>query len=229
MNENEITIQPELIRDLPPVVRPLSRLVHLGVEAMKESELLALVLHSRSLASAEQVMSQHSLKELLAMPYARLSALRGVGRAGAAALLSAAELARRGDKSQDTAIPTLRSVSDVVAQAIEIRDKKKEYLLAFFLNARHQLIAKETISIGTLTASLCHARELFLPAIGKSSAGVILCHNHPSHDPSPSDEDIRLTRRMAQAGRILGIELLDHIIVAENGCYSFKSANPEAL
>jgi DNA repair protein RadC len=112
----------------------------------------------------------------------------------------------------------------VAALALDIRDKKKEYLLAFFLNARHQLIAKEVISIGTLTASLAHPREIFAPAIGKAAAGVILVHNHPSGDPSPSEEDVRLTQRIAQAGKIMGIDLLDHMIVAESGCYSFKTA-----
>src|SRR4029077_3142136 len=105
------------------------------------------------------------------------------------------------------------SMSDVVSQAIEIRDKKKEYLLAFFLNARNQLIARETISIRTLTASLAHPREIFAPAISKAAASVILVHNHPSGDPSPSDEDIRLTKRIAQAGQVMGIDLLDHLIV----------------
>ena len=118
----------------------------------------------------------------------------------------------------------IHTVQDVVNQAVEIRDKKKEYLLAFFLNARHQLITKEIISIGTLTASLAHPREIFAPAIGKAAAGVILVHNHPSGDPSPSDEDIRLTKRIAQAGQIMGIELLDHLIVTENGSYSFKTS-----
>src|SRR5262249_33430137 len=101
---------------------------------------------------------------------------------------------------------------------------KREHLIAFFLNARHQLICKETISIGTLTASLAHPREIFAPAIGQAAAGVILVHNHPSGDPMPSDEDIRLTRRISQAGQIMGIELLDHLIIAATGCYSFKTA-----
>lgn len=118
----------------------------------------------------------------------------------------------------------IRSMGDIVAQAAELREKKKEYLMAFFLNARHQLISKDIISIGTLTASLAHPREIFAPAIGKAAAGVILVHNHPSGDPSPSDEDTRLTKRIAQAGHIMGIDLLDHLIIAENGCYSFKNA-----
>lgn len=215
---------PELIRDLPPAIRPLSRLEQLGVDALKESELLALMLRLRSLAAADDILARYRLSEMLAMPYARLYALRGVGRTRAAALLAAAELTRRTDKVRESSLPTLQSVSDVLSQAVEIRDKKKEYLLAFFLNARHQLIAREIISIGTLTASLAHPREIFSPAIGKAAAGVILAHNHPSGDPSPSDEDIRLTKRIAQAGQIMGIELLDHLIVAATGCYSFKTA-----
>ena len=86
------------------------------------------------------------------------------------------------------------------------------------------ILCKEVISIGTLTASLAHPREIFAPAIGKAAAGVILVHNHPSGDPSPSDEDVRLTKRISQAGHIMGIDLLDHLIVAANGVYSFKTA-----
>lgn len=224
MNEIQTTNPPDLIRDLPPVVRPISRLASLGAEALKDHELIALVLHSRSLKSTEDLLAQHRLKDLLGLSFQRLSSLRGVGYAGAAALLAAAEVTRRTDKRSEAGFPLIQSVSDATAQAIEIRDKKKEYLLAFFLNARHQLIAKEVISIGTLTASLAHPREVFAPAIGKAAAGVILVHNHPSGDPVPSDEDVRLTKRIAQAGQIMGIELLDHLIVAQNGCYSFKTA-----
>lgn len=118
----------------------------------------------------------------------------------------------------------LQSVSDVTAQAAEYCDKKKEYLVGFFLNARHQLLCKEIISIGTLTASLAHPREIFMPAIGKAAAGVILVHNHPSGDPSPSHEDVKMTKRIAEAGKIMGIELLDHLIVSESGVYSFKTS-----
>src|ERR1017187_8468078 len=218
------TIQPELIRDLSPAIRPITRLGSLGVEALKETELLALAFRSRSMRGVEDLLTRHGVKELLGMSWAKLASLRGAGESGAAALLAAAELTRRVDKTPEPGIPTLQSVSDVVAQAIEIRDKKKEYLLAFFLNARHQLIAKEIISIGTLTASLAHPREIFAPAIGQAAAGVVLVHNHPSGDPSPSDEDIRLTKRIAQAGQIMGIELLDHLILAQSGTYSFKTS-----
>jgi len=217
---------PELIRDLPPAVRPITRLSSLGVEALKEAELLSLALRSRSMRTPEEILRRHSMKTLLAMPMVRLSSLRGVGDSVAATILAVAELTRRADQSSIAGFPTLQSVEDVAAQAIEIRDKKKEYLLAFFLNARHQLIAKEIISIGTLTASLAHPREIFAPAIAhpRGVAGTILIHNHPSGDPSPSDEDMRLTKRIAQAGHILGIDLLDHLIIAERGTFSFKQS-----
>ena len=229
MIDNQVDGSPELIRDLPQAVRPISRLENLGVDGLKESELMALAFHARSLRRVEKLLAKHSLNEILAMPLQRLSAFRGVGHSGAAALLASAELTRRSDKTLDPGIPTLRSVSDVAAQAVDIRDKKKEYLLAFFLNARHQLIAKEVISVGTLTASLAHPREIFAPAIGKAAAGVILAHNHPSGDPQPSDEDVRLTKRIRQAGEVMGIELLDHLIIAASGCYSFKTSSNGGL
>lgn len=218
-----------LIRDLPLVERPRERLEKCGVEALKDEELLALVLRTGYrgrgvLDVAQDLLMKHPLSELLSLSLHQLRGLRGMGTSRAAVLLAATELVRRTHKPNDPALPTLQSMNDVAAQAIEIRDKKKEYLLAFFLNARHQLLAKEIISIGTLTASLAHPREIFAPAIGKAAAGVILVHNHPSGDPTPSDEDIRLTQRMSQAGKIMGIDLLDHMIVAEDGCYSFKTA-----
>jgi len=218
-----------LIKDMPRVERPRERLLALGAAALKSEELLAIVLRTgfrghSALDVANELLRGYPLSALLQMPVERLGSLRGVGRSRASALLAAAELARRAQPTNDPATPRIQTVSDIVAQSIEIRDKKKEYLLAFFLNARHQLIAKETISIGTLTSSLAHPREIFAPAIGKAAAAVILVHNHPSGDPSPSDEDVRLTQRIVQAGRIMGIELIDHLIIAENGSYSFKNA-----
>ena len=216
--------QPNLIRDMAVIERPQARLQKLGVEALRDAELLTLGLRARSLGSVENLLSQTTMPELLAMNYSRLASLHGVGPAGAAAVLALAELVKRTQKRTEPGLPVIASMNDIVAQSVELREKKKEHLMAFFLNARQQLIAKEIISIGTLTASLAHPREIFSPAIGKAAASVILVHNHPSGDPSPSDEDIRLTKRIAQAGHIMGIDLLDHLIVAQNGCYSFKNA-----
>jgi len=218
-----------LIKDLCVAERPRERLIRLGAEALKAEELLAIIFRTGyrghgALDIAKAVLSRYTLPQLLALRPGSLSAIRGIGVSRACALLASAELVRRAEQGPDPGVAVIQSVSDVVSQSIDIRDKKKEYLMAFFLNARRQLLAKEIISIGTLTASLAHPREIFAPAIGKAAAGVILVHNHPSGDPSPSDEDIRLTKRIAQAGQIMGIELLDHLIVAERGAYSFKTS-----
>lgn len=115
-------------------------------------------------------------------------------------------------------------ISDVVTAVKDMTLLDREQLRVIYLNARHQIIGWEIISQGTLTASLAHPREIFKGAILASAAGIIMAHNHPSGDPSPSDEDIRLTKRIVQAGQIMGIELLDHVIVAESGSYSFKTS-----
>ena|SRR5271165_531017 len=118
----------------------------------------------------------------------------------------------------------MQTVSDIADELKEYRNKKKEYLIAVMLNARHEIMGKEVISIGTLTASLAHPREIFAPLVEKGVAAFILAHNHPSGDPQPSEEDIRLTKRIQQCGNLMGIELVDHLILAKNGCYSFKAS-----
>lgn len=208
---------------------PRERLARLGAAALRDEDLLALLLRSGSMresvfALAARVLKTFPLRTLATQPLGTLARLPGMGPSLAGTLVAAFELGRRG--SQESAYPRLATVQDVAAQALEIRTKKKEYLLAFLVNARQELIAKEVISIGTLTASLAHPREIFTPAIAQAAAGIILVHNHPSGDPAPSDEDAKLTQRIQAAGRLLGIELLDHLILAEKGCYSFKTAGP---
>lgn len=203
-----------------------SRLAKLKpIEARNYSELIAACFgldDEKSKPFAEALEAEATLAG--ALSFLKSARLRTVGSRNFAELIQ--EIAKRKNPSEIVRenLPVIQSMNDIVSQAVDLRGKKKEYLLAFFLNARHQLISKEIISIGTLTASLAHPREIFSPAIGKAAAGVILVHNHPSGDPSPSDEDMRLTKRIVQAGHIMGIDLLDHLIVAESGCYSFKAA-----
>ena len=128
------------------------------------------------------------------------------------------------EEIHEPANPYIQTVGDIAARCKGLQKKKREYFIAFLLDTRHKLISKEVISIGTLTASLAHPREILNPAIRKSAAGIILAHNHPSGDPSPSDEDNRLTKRIAECCRIMGIELLDHVIIGSQGCYSFKTS-----
>lgn len=219
---NDSDKSPWLIRDMAVCERPKERLAKLGVEALRDAELLSVVLHLDSLEKAEHLLAQFPLHELLTMGRERMKTLKAIGPGRAGIISAAVELVRRTDKTTTHNLTVISSMNDIVGQTVELRTKKKEHLFAFFLNARNQLIEKEIISIGTLTASLAHPREIFAPAIGKAAAFVILAHNHPSGDPSPSEEDIRLTKRIAQAGHIMGIDLQDHLIVASNGCYSFK-------
>jgi DNA repair protein RadC len=216
------------IQDAVPSDRPRERLHRLGARSLADAELLALVLRTGYrghpvLTVAKAILAEHPPSQLIAMPLHHLRKIQGVGPARASALIAAFELIRRAQATTESDFPTVQSANDLIGHTLELRSKKKEHLVAFFVNARNQLLSKEVISIGTLTASLAHPREIFAPAIGTAAAGIILAHNHPSGDPSPSDEDIRLTQRIVQAGRILGIELIDHLIVAEKGCYSFKN------
>jgi DNA repair protein RadC len=112
---------------------------------------------------------------------------------------------------------------DVIPLLHEWRTARREHFVGFYLNARNQLLARTLVSVGSLSASIVHPREVFEPAIVRGAAGVIVAHNHPSGDPEPSPEDIAVTRRLADAGTLLGIELLDHVIVAERGEVSLKA------
>ena len=117
------------------------------------------------------------------------------------------------------------SPEDVWGQMADLRDNKKEHFVVFFLDIRNQKIKRQVVSIGTLNASLVHPREVFEEAIRHNSAQIIVAHNHPSGDTEPSEEDLQITHRLKKAGEILGIELLDHVIVAGDGWLSLKESN----
>jgi DNA repair protein RadC len=112
---------------------------------------------------------------------------------------------------------------DIVPLLADWRSERREHFVGFYLNARHRLLARLVISVGSLSASIVHPREVFAPAVERGAAGLVVAHNHPSGDPEPSPEDLSVTRRLADAGELLGIELLDHIVVAERGFVSLKS------
>ena len=122
----------------------------------------------------------------------------------------------------DTNLPVINDAKDAVAQLSDMRDLKKEHLVALYLNAKNQLVHKETISMGTLNANLVHPREVFEPALKYSAAQIIAAHNHPSGDPKPSEDDLEVTKRLTEAGKMMGIELMDHVIVSKNSHFSFK-------
>ena len=215
-----------MLRDLHPVERPREKLARTGVEALSESELLALILRA---GYAGRGVLEVAAEVLTACPeglhragYEKLRRLKGVGGSRAAALAAAFELARRlaGERDWRPVLDSPARVAELLPPAV--RAGRKEHFIAFYVNARSQLLHWETVSIGTLSASLVHPREVFAPAIAHSAAALIVAHNHPSGDCSPSPEDKDATRRLSRSGELLGIPLLDHLIVAERGLFSFK-------
>jgi DNA repair protein RadC len=150
-----------------------------------------------------------------------LLAIKGMGPARAAQLLAAAEIGRRLWPDADP-IPLVRGPDTIFELTADIRRSNREHFVGFYLNSRNQVLRREIISIGSLNASIVHPREVYLPAVAMSAASVVLAHNHPSGDPTPSEEDLAITRRLLEAGRILGIDLLDHVVVARESYASFK-------
>ena len=215
------------IKDLPKFDRPREKLISKGPENLKDEELLAILLRvgregKNVLDLAKQILRKYSKKRLLKLKYEDLIKIKGVDSAKACTILAAAELVKRALKIQEETLPIINSVKNVVAQAVYMRDKTREHFMAIYLNARNELVFKKDMFIGTLNANLVHPREIFAEAFRQNAASVILAHNHPSGDPEPSEDDLIITKRIIEAGKIMGIDVLDHVIITKNKVFSFK-------
>jgi DNA repair protein RadC len=166
-----------------------------------------------------------SLPGLGSLPLRELEAIPGIGPARAASLLAAIELGRRLASAPLERGQAIRAPLDVQRHfQPRWRDRRRESFHALQLDGRHRLMAVDEVSVGTLTASLVHPREVFREAIRNAAAALLLVHHHPSGDPSPSAEDRSVTDRLVAAGRLLGIRVVDHVIVADGGYFSFQEA-----
>ena len=215
------------IKDLPLHKRPREKLSEKGAENLTDAELLAILIRTgragrSALDIAKDTLKKYPLSKLLAASKEDLVSIKGLEETKAITIKAALELGQRAVGSFHDALPILDSPKAIVAQLTDLHGKQKEYFIALYLNARNQMIHKETISVGTLTAYLVHPREVFEPAIRHFASSVVLAHNHPSNNPEPSKEDIDLTENLVRAGKILDINLLDHIIIINNGYTSFK-------
>ena len=203
--------------------RPREKLARRGPEALSDAELVALLLRTGAAGRSALELAEGLLRDLPEGPAAgfeRLRRVRGVGPVRAATLTAAAELGRRGRPDTRPVVDSARAAVGLVPA--DVRRARKEHFLIFCLNARRQLVHHETVSVGTLSASLVHPREVFSPAIAHAAAAVVAVHNHPSGDPTPSAEDRDVTRRLQRAGELLGIPLADHVVVSESGFFSFR-------
>ncbi|MDD5092085.1 MAG: DNA repair protein RadC [Candidatus Wallbacteria bacterium] len=215
------------IKDLPEHKRPREKLLEKGPAGLSDAELLAILIRTgrtgkSALEIASDLLKSFPPDRLASITHNDLLSIKGIESTKAATILAALELGKRAAGSCNEALPILDMPKAVVAQLAELRDKKKEYFMALYLNARNQLIRKETISIGTLTGSLVHPREVFEPAVRHLASSVILAHNHPSNNPEPSDNDLLLTEKLVRAGEIMDIAVVDHIIIFSNGYTSMK-------
>ena len=217
------------IKDLPADLMPRERMAVAGTSALNNSELLALVLGSGTRKENALQMSARILagaggwRGLASLSLDELERLDGIGPAKACQIKALVEISRRiraEAPEERVAIRCPQDVSDLVMEEMRYLDKEHFYLLA--LNTKNQVLAKVQVSIGSLNASPVHPREVFKEAIRRSSAAIILIHNHPSGDPAPSREDVEVTKRLAEAGKLLGIEVFDHIIIGDKRYISLK-------
>jgi DNA repair protein RadC len=217
------------IMDMPKEQRPRERLLREGPGVLSDAELLAIILRTGSTEKSAMVLSTEvishfsGLKNLVQAEVEELSMIKGMGPAKSSQLKAALEIGiRLAGKSEDPQ-PAINRPQDAAFMVMEeMRHLDREHFCALLLNTKNKVLAKKTISIGTLNASVVHPRELFKTAIKKSASSIILIHNHPSGDPTPSREDREVTQRLKDAGAIVGIEVLDHIIIGDNNFVSFK-------
>lgn len=219
------------VQDLPRQERPRERLKEFGSEALSAQELLALVMgrgvSGKSVMSIAQelMITFGSVKGISEATVEELAGIKGIGAAKAAQLRASFELGKRQELEKESwydsyDIKDPQSVVRVIRSSI--RDKAKEHFKLIILNTRNRITTIVNVSTGTLSASLVHPREVFKEAIRYSASSVVLVHNHPSGDPELSEEDLRITRRLVDAGRVIGIEILDHIIIGKKSFSSFK-------
>jgi DNA repair protein RadC len=224
MDSNSLTM-----REVPNEERPRERMLQYGSQALSNAELLAILLRTGTYSESAVTLAQRILSEcgdfrsLVDMSKDQLTQIKGIGNAKALQIQASIELGRRLARSTHNEAVTIRSPESVAnLMREELRYLQKEHFVCLFLNTKNHVIGQETLSMGSLNASIVHPREVFRAAIKRSSASIICVHNHPSGDPTPSPEDIQLTHRLVEAGSIIGIEVIDHIIIGDFKFVSLK-------
>jgi len=214
------------IKDMPSDSKPRERLLKFGIENLSEAELLALILEKGTkkenvIEVSNRLIAQHGLDKLSECSLKELQEINGIGQAKAMQILALFEINKRKSMTncETRQIKTAKEVFDLFHE--KLKDEKQENFYILMLNNKNFIIGQEKISMGTVDSSIIHPREIFKPAIKNSASRVILVHNHPSGDSSPSKEDREVTEEIVKAGEILGIQVLDHVIIG-NSYWSWK-------
>ena len=217
------------IREIPSDERPRERLLHFGADALNSAELLAILLRTgtekhSAVGLGDYLLSHfNGIRGIAGATIEELSEVNGIGLAKAAQIKAAIEFGRRLVAASPEERSKIRSPRDVYnLLAPSLRDERREHFVAVLLDTKGGIIRQRTVSVGDLSSSIVHPREVFAEAIRHSAASLIVAHNHPSGDPTPSPEDAAVTRRLVEAGELLGIELLDHIVIGDNRWVSLK-------
>ncbi|MBQ6582617.1 MAG: DNA repair protein RadC [Mogibacterium sp.] len=221
------------IKDLPVHERPQEKLMYLGAQALSTSELLALIIRTGSaeksaIQLAEDVLS-YTTSEVGSLRQAKvpeLTALEGIGISKACSILASVELGRRLDPGDKPSMFRMSAKNDQEVARImmeELRYQKQEHVIALLVNAKMEIESRALISVGELSSAYMNPREVFAPAIRHGAAGIIMIHNHPSGNPSPSEEDLQATFRLEEAAAILRIKLLDHLIIGDGSYVSLRA------
>lgn len=218
-----------MIRDFPQEERPRERFIKSGAESLSNQEILAILLRTGTkdesvLQLANRVLTNfNGLRSLKGASLEEITAIKGIGTAKGIQILAAIELGRRITNLVQNDLYTIRSPEDGANYVMnDMRFLSQEHFVVLYLNTKNQVLHKKTVFIGSLNASIVHPREVFKEAIRRSAASIICLHNHPSGSPEPSREDIEVTKRLVQSGKIVGIEVLDHLIIGDNKYVSLK-------
>ena len=219
-----------MIKELPKVERPREKMMERGSDALSNTELIALLIGNGQknesamvLASKIIAMRDDGINYLSSARPEELMKISGVGIAKACSIVAAVELGKRLSSSGGKVKLKFGSPEDVAALFMEeMRQETKEYFSILLLNTRNEMIGKELISIGNITSSIVDPRDVFKPAVKRGAASIVLVHNHPSGNPEPSDADLLVTERLIQAGELLEIKVLDHIILGDGRFVSLK-------
>ncbi|CAI6082349.1 RadC family protein [Cohnella sp. JJ-181] len=218
-----------MLREMPETERPRERMQSLGAAALSHAELLAILLRTgtkneSAIHLAQRILNEcGGLRRLAERSWEELTHIKGIGPAKALELQASIELGRRMSRARLPQMPRIHRPQDASELLMEeMRHLREERFVCLFLDTKNQVIAIETLSVGSLSAAIVHPREVYRAAIRRSSASIICAHNHPSGDPTPSAEDIALTKRLAEAGTLVGIELLDHLVIGDNRFVSLK-------
>jgi len=215
------------IKDIPDKSRPRERLKEQGAEALSDSELLAIILQvgtkkENAVDMSNRLISKYGLNKLSDCTLEELQEIEGIGFAKACQIRALFELNKRFTLSRNGNKKVLTAKDAYIIGFVYLGDSVKEKFMALYLDSKHNLIDKEIISTGDVESTITHPREVFRGAIKRNAVFIITMHNHPTNDPTPSPEDKEITERLRETGKIVGIDLLDHIIVCKDSYYSFK-------